>query len=201
MEKRIGIIGAGNIGQSIARLLLKGGHHVFLSNSKGPDSLTPIIGELGHRANAVTSKEAAEKEIVVLALPWEGLPSLTQLTDWTGKIVIDATNHFIRLTAPLQLADLGYKSSGEVVLEYLPGALLVKAFNTLYYQLLQLSPIYGEGNRVLFISGDNNPAKNTVMEIIESAGFAAIDLGSLKAGCKLHQAGGLLAGKNLILLH
>lgn len=200
MERRIGIIGAGNIGQAIAHLLVKGGYRVFISNSKGPGSLTVLEKELGTGLKAVTVEEAAREEIVVLALPWGSLSSLTQLTDWTGKIVIDATNHFIRLTPPMQLADLGVKTSSEVTLELLPGALLVKAFNTLYYKLLQLNPVYEGGNRVLFLSGDHTAAKNIVIEIITSVGFAAIDLGSLNAGGRIQQAGGSLAGKNLILM-
>ncbi|MEJ0105491.1 MAG: NAD(P)-binding domain-containing protein [Bacteroidota bacterium] len=200
MAGPIGIIGAGNIGQAIARLLVKGGHQVLIGNSKGPESLTTVMQELGHAVKAVTAADAARQEIVVLALPWTSLDSLTQLTDWSGKIVIDATNHFIRHTPPMQLADLGGKTSSQITLEHLPGALLIKAFNTLYYKLLQLNPVYEGGNRVLFVSGDDTTAKNTVVKIIESMGFAAIDLGSLETGGQLQQAGGSLAGKNLILM-
>src|SRR6267154_2104314 len=150
--KTIGIIGAGKIAQAVTRLLLKAGYQVSLSNSRSPSSLSGIIEDLGDGAEAVIRQEAAEKEVVILALPWSSLPTLTTLTDWKGKLVIDATNHFVTLTPPLQLANLGEKSSSEVTAQFVPGAILVKAFNTLYYKLLAQDPIYNGGYRVLFIS-------------------------------------------------
>jgi predicted dinucleotide-binding enzyme len=201
MLRTIGIIGAGRIAQSIARLLLRNGYQVFISNSRESSSLKSIIDTLGDGAIAVTGKEAAEKEIVILALPWNSLSAVTALTDWKGKLVIDATNHFVNHTPPMQLADLGEKSSSEVTASFVPGARLVKAFNTLYFELLAQDPVDSGGNRVLFISGDDGEVKKIVSELIVSVGFVALDLGSLRTGGRLQQAGGSLAGKNLILLH
>jgi predicted dinucleotide-binding enzyme len=197
----IGIIGAGRIAQAITRLLLKSGYQVAMSNSRHPSSLKNIIEDLGKGVKGVTREEAAKNELVILALPWNGLHTVTTLTDWNGKIVIDATNHFVTPAPPLELADLGGKCSSELVAEFVPGARLVKAFNTLYFELLGLNLMYPHGNRVLFISGDDGDAKRIVSEIIASIRFVSIDLGSLRIGGIMHQAGGLLAGKNLILLH
>lgn len=193
--KTIGIIGAGNIGKTVATHLLKSGFPVLISNSKTPDSLNETIEQLGKGAIAVTSAEAASADIVLLALPWAQVKTLTKITDWKGRVVIDATNHF---TPSFDLEDLGEKASSEVVLDYLPGARLVKAFNTLYFKALALDPNIGNGHRVLFVSGDDTGAKAQVSEVIEEIGFAPVDLGSLAVGSKLQQAKGPLSILNLV---
>lgn len=198
MKKSIGIIGAGNIGKTVAVHLLKNGFSVKISNSKGPDSLQETINQLGKGATAVTAGEAAEENIVLLALPWKQVKTITSITNWNNKIVIDATNHFI--SPDMQVADLGNRSSSEEVQDYLPGARIVKAFNTLFFKILAANPIEGNGHRVLFISGNNAEAKAVVSEVIEDIGFAPVDLGLLSEGGKLQQAKGPLSLLNLIKL-
>jgi predicted dinucleotide-binding enzyme len=198
MKKIFGIIGAGNIAQALAPHLLLAGHQVILSNTKGPETLQKIIVSLGAGAKAGTSKEAAEADIILLALPWTELASLNGLTDWNNRIVIDATNCFITLAPDFKTADLSGRPSSEVVAGYVPGARLVKAFNTLHHKLLAKKPQEANGKRVLFISGDDQEAKTEVSHAIESMGFAPVDLGSIAEGSKLHQTKGPLAGLNLI---
>ena len=195
--KTIGIIGAGNIGKTVAAHLVKHSIPVSISNSKGVDTLSDTISALGSSAKAVTTAEAAAADIVLLALPWSKVKDLTQLADWTGKIVIDATNHF---TANYQVVDLGGRASSEVVQEWLPGARVVKAFNTLFAKVLAADPVVGNGHRVLFVSGDDDEAKAEVSELIKTIGFAPIDLGSLAVGSKYQQAKGTFSGLNLIQL-
>ncbi|NRF39616.1 NADPH-dependent F420 reductase [Pedobacter foliorum] len=198
MKKTIGIIGAGNIGQTVARHLLKAGHPVMLSNSSGPDTLKDIISALGEAASATTVEEAVKANIVLLSLPWSQVPTLTKITDWNNRIVIDATNHFISYAPDFEVQDLGGRASSEVVAELLPGARVVKAFNTIFFKILAADPKVAGGNRVLFISGDDKPAKTEIADIITSIGFAPIDLGSLNEGSKLQQAKGPLATLNLV---
>ncbi|WP_214227828.1 NAD(P)-binding domain-containing protein [Pedobacter sp. B4-66] len=198
MKKTIGIIGAGNIGQTVARYLLKAGHPVMLSNSSGPDTLKDIISALGGAASAATVEAAVKADIVLLSLPWSQVPSLTKITDWNNRIVIDATNHFISYAPDFEVQDLGGRASSEVVAELLPGARVVKAFNTIFFKILAADPKLAGGNRVLFISGDDKTAKNEIADIITSIGFAPIDLGSLSEGSKLQQAKGALATLNLV---
>ncbi len=131
-------------------------------------------------------------------MPWTQVKTLTEVADWSNKIVIDATNHFV--TPDFHVADLGDGSSSEVVQEYLPGARIVKAFNTLFFKILAAKPVEANGHRVLFLSGDDNEAKMQVIEIIKNIGFAPIDLGSLSAGGKLQQAKGPLSLQNFIKL-
>lgn len=198
MRKTFGIIGAGNIAQALASHLVKAGHAVILSNSKGPESLKQIVASIGDGAAAGTPEHAAEAEFVVLALPWSEIPGLTNLTDWRGKIVIDATNHFVSFAPEFRLADIGILASTEVVASYLPGANIVKAFNTLYFKVLALDPREGIGHRVIFISGNDALSKETLTPVIEGLGFAVIDLGDLSHGSKLQQPGGAVASLNLL---
>lgn len=197
MKKTIGIIGAGNIGKAVAKHLLKSGYSVIISNSKSPESLEANIALLGSGAKAVTTAEAAGADIVLLALPWSQVKTLIQITDWKDRIVIDATNHF---TPDFQVKDLGGRASSEVVQDYLPGARLVKAFNTLYFKILEANPVVENGHRVLFVSGDDNESKAAVSEVINTIGFAPVDLGSLSVGSKFQQAKGALSLLNLIKL-
>lgn len=196
MKKTFGIIGAGNIGKAVAHHLLKAGFEVTLSNSKGPDSLKETITALGGNAKAGSLQDAAKEDIVVLALPWTAINTLSGLADWKNKLVIDITNNVISMQ-PYTLANLNGKASSEVISETIPGARIVKAFNTLWFKILESDPRQGGGNRVTFVSGDDADAKKEISEIINSLGFAAVDIGSL-AHSKLHQLDGLLANLNLI---
>lgn len=200
MKKTFGIIGAGNIGQTVARHLVKAGYNVILSNGKEPAALQGIVDAIGGSAVAGTSKDAAQADIVLLALPWTQISTLTALTDWKGKTVIDATNHFVTHAPEFKLADIGGRASSEVVAEYVTGANVVKAFNTLYFKILALDPKEGQGRRVIFISGDDASAKKEVTTVIDDIGFAAIDLGSLATGSKLQHPGGGVATLNLLKL-
>ena len=91
----VGTIGAGTVAQTIARLALAAGHKVMLSNSRGPESLADLVGELGANASAGTVAEAARADIVILAVGWEQVPAAVKdVPDWNGRIVIDATNQW-----------------------------------------------------------------------------------------------------------
>ncbi|GAB3023223.1 NADPH-dependent F420 reductase [Spirosoma pulveris] len=197
--KTIGIIGAGNIGKAFAGHVAKAGYPVIISNSRGPESLAGLVATLGSDAKAGTVAEAAQASIVLLALPWTHLAEgLANLPDWEGRIVIDATNFIV--FPEFKPADLGDKTSSEVVAGYVPGARVVKAFNTLDAAILAADPQVAGGQRVIFMSGDDADAKATVKQLIEAIGFAAIDLGGLVAGGRFQQFGGPLPTHNLIKL-
>ena len=99
-----------------------------------------IVSSLGSGAKAGSLEDAVKADIVLLALPWLKVPSLTGLTDWKNRVVIDATNHYISFGPEMKVADLGGRSSSEIVAEKLPGAKVVKAFNTLYFKILAANP-------------------------------------------------------------
>lgn len=197
---RIGVLGAGGIGQALAGHFVKAGYEVVLSNSRGPASLEEVVSRLGPLATAGTREEAAQADMVVLAVQWSQLQSaLGGLPPWKGRILIDATNPII--DPGMRVADLGGRTSSEIVASLAPGARVVKAGNTLLRAVLAADPQERGGRRVLFISGDDPGAKVEVGGLLANAGFATIDLGGLADGGRLQQfPGGPLPTLNLIKL-
>lgn len=194
----IGIIGSGNIGAAFAKALARAGIEATIANSRGPDSLTDLVRELGPTIKAVTVAEAAKADIVFVAVNWTKLPAaLKGLGPWNGRIVIDANNP---IEAPLfKPAELNGRISSEVFSDLVPGARVVKAFNHLIATLLASDPQSEGGKRVLFYSGDDARAKAEVGALIERLGFFGIDLGPLAIGGKLAQfPGGPLPTLNLV---
>lgn len=195
---KFGFIGAGVVAQTIARHVLPFGHEVLLSNSRGPHTLGEIVKKLGQGASAGTPQQAADQDLVVLTVDWASVPeALSSVPDWSGRTLIDATNRIDR-DNPRNLGDVGGRTSSEIVADLAAGAKVVKAFNTVPMQWINdASP--KKPRTVLFISGDDDQAKNVVGEVLEQVGFAAVDLGSLAIGGRLQQLGGPLAALNLIL--
>ncbi|MGO4339327.1 NADPH-dependent F420 reductase [Labrys sp. KB_33_2] len=194
----IGIIGSGAIGTAFARTLARAGIEAVISNSRGSDSLQDLVRDLGPTIKAGTREEAAQADIVFVAVNWTKLPAATAgLPDWKGRIVIDANN---AIEAPLfKPVELGDRASSEVFADLVPGARVVKAFNHLRAELLATDPRSDGGRRVLFYSGNDAVAKAEVAALIEQLGFAGIDLGSLATGGKLAQfPGGPLPNQNLV---
>ncbi|MFI9531649.1 NADPH-dependent F420 reductase [Nocardia fusca] len=194
---RIGILGAGAIGTAVATRLLAGGHEVVLSNSRGPQSLADTVAGLGPGASAGSREEAAAAELVVLAVPGDRTAqALDGLGDWNGRILVDATNLYT--TTP---PDPRQETSSEANARLAPGARVIKAFNHLFAATLAADPRQGEGNRVLFVSGDNAEAKKMFADLLTGLGFAPIDLGGLADGGRLHQVpAGPLVGQDLLRL-
>ena len=189
----VGIIGAGRLGQAMARTVLRAGRPIAIANSRGPDTLASLVSTLGEGARAGTVEEAADAPIVVIAVPWPRVPEAVQGLHWDGRIVIDATNDF-------DPSDLNRQTSSQVLADLVPSARVVKAANTLGAAVLGSDPHEAGGRRVIFLSGDDAEAKSEVSALFEDAGFVAIDLGGLITGGAMQQLGGPLAGVNLIKL-
>ena len=189
----VGIIGAGRLGQAMARTALRAGSQVVLANSRGPESLAALVSTLGEGASAGTVDEAAGADIVVIAVPWPRVGKAVEGLRWDGRIVIDATNDF-------DPSDLNGRTSSEVLADLVPGARVVKAANTLGAAVLASDPQEAGGRLVIFLSGDDTEAKSAVTALFQDAGFVAIDLGGLVTGDAMQQLGGPLAGVNLIQL-
>jgi predicted dinucleotide-binding enzyme len=192
-HKRVGIIGAGRIGQAMARTALRAGRSVVIANSRGPESLTSVVSALGDGVSAATVQQAAAAGIVVVAVPWPRVQQALEGLEWSGQIVIDATNDF-------EPSDLNGRTSSEVVAELVRGARVVKAANTLAAAVLGSDPQEAGGQRVIFLSGDDIDAKAEVISLFQDAGFFTIDLGALITGGAMQQLGAPLAGVNLIRL-
>jgi len=197
---KIGTIGAGVVALAFARAALVEGHQVVLSSRSGPDALSDKVAQLGDGASAALVTEAASLDFVLLAVPWKNVEvALKGLPAWGGRVLIDATNPFIETSPRLILADLGDKGASEVIAGFAPGARIVKAFNSIVTARFNEGPVKGDGRRVIFVSGDDAEPKRFVKGLIESFGFAAIDLGGLVTGGRMQQAGGPLAGLDLFI--
>ena len=189
----LGIIGAGRIGQALARTALRARRKVVIANRRGPESLAPVVDALGPEVTAGTVPEAAAAGIVAIAVPWASVPAAVGGLHWEGQTVIDPTNAF-------NPADLDGRTSSEIVADLVPGARVVKAANTLAAEILGADPHDAGGRRVIFLSGDEASGKDAVRELFDDAGFFAIDLGDLVTGGRMQQIGGPLPAHNLVKL-
>jgi 8-hydroxy-5-deazaflavin:NADPH oxidoreductase len=193
----VGAIGAGTVAQTIAHLALAAGHTVILSNSRGPESLTELVGRLGANASAGTVAEAARADIVILAVGWDQVPGALQgLADLDGRIVIDATNQWHH--GPGSEVDLGDQTGSEYIATLMPGARVVKAFNTVFMSVVAKSAHRSDGRLVIFLAGDDTDAKATVSMLIDSLELAPVDLGTLRQGGRLMQVGGPLIALHVV---
>jgi 8-hydroxy-5-deazaflavin:NADPH oxidoreductase len=196
---RIGIIGAGNIGATLARLFVQAGHEVAISNSRGPESLASLIQSLGPRARAATVDDAADwGELVVEAIPFGRYHDLPA-ERLRNKIVVTASNYYPQRDGVI---DLGGRAQSELVAAHLPSARVVKAFNTIWYQHLQqqgdtTKPL--DARRVIFVAGDDPAAKQVVADLITQIGFAPLDTGLLHASTR-QEPGAPIYNKDLTLV-
>jgi 8-hydroxy-5-deazaflavin:NADPH oxidoreductase len=188
----IGIIGSGHIGATAARLFVSAGHDVAIANSRGPESLQDLVAELGKEARATSVEEAAAfGEMVLVAIPLRAYRELPAEA-FGERIVIDANNYYPGRDGQIEALDEGRTTSSELLAAHLPGARVVKAFNTMYFETLA-SRGAPDGPRderlVLFVAGDDPEAKRRVADLIEQLGFAAVDTGSLAEGGARQQPG------------
>ena len=196
---KFGTIGAGAVALAFARQALATGHEVVLGSRRGRQSLAGALADLGHGASAATVEAAASLDYVLLAVPWRNVEdALRGLPAWNGRVLIDATNPFIETSPNLVLANLGGKGASEVVAALAPGARVVKAFNSIVTASFNEGPTKNGGRRVIFVSGDHPESTEFVKSVIESFGFVPIYLGGLATGGRLQQAGGPLAGRDLV---
>jgi len=195
----IGVIGAGAFAQAFAKRALKAGHKVKLSNSRGPDSLREIVNKLGPGAMAATKEQAAACEMVLLAVPWDNVhETLARLPKWKNQILIDGTNPFHGKAGNFTPANVGNLSTSQFVAALAPGARVVKAFNHMIVPNLEADPVVNGARRVAFISADDDDAKQRVQTLLEICGYSVVDLGNLRDGGLIQQAGGPIAGRDFI---
>ena len=179
----IGFIGAGHIGSQVARLALRSGHDVVLSNSRGPDTLAALIQELGPRARAAHVEEAARSgdEIVVVSIPLGQFRSVP-VAPLAGKIVIDTNNYYPQRDGRIPELEREQATSTELLQQHLPQSKVVKAFNHIYAAELTTHglPTGTPNRRALVIAGDDPQAKIKVAALLDEFGFDAVDAGSAR---------------------
>src|SRR5436305_5232743 len=180
----IGLIGSGHIGGTVARLAVDAGHDVVLSNSRGPETLAGLVNELGPRARAASAAEAAAAgDIVVVTVPLKACRAVP-VEPLRGKVVIDTNNYYPERDGHIAELDDESTTTSELLQAHLPESRVVKAFNNIYFgHLGSLQRPAGHPERsVLAIAGDDQAAKQTVTEFLDSIGYDAYDVGPLSEG-------------------
>jgi predicted dinucleotide-binding enzyme len=180
------IIGAGKIGQAVAKAFARKKIEVAIAGRRSPEALAPIAKAIGPTIIPKSLHDAVQAEIVFLAVPFGAQKDVAKAAaSWQGKIAIDVTNAYG--VAPEELGNL---PSSVVVSQAFPGGRLVKAFNHLPAETLAEDPKVEGGRRVLFFSSDDENAAAQVAALIEQLGFAPVGLGRLAEGGLLVQARG-----------
>lgn len=200
MVNSVGVLGAGPAGQAIARRCVAAGITVLLSNNRGLDSLSDVVGELGHGAEAATVLQAAAADLVVLAVPFVKVPDVVaQIVDWNGRVVVDATNQFAQYEPTYAgRVDLGDETGSEWVARHLPGATVIKAFNAMFASYIAADPRRHDGRQVLFYAGDDADVNAEFEEFADTLGFAPVYVGDLRDGGRLMQLGGPLNALHVV---
>jgi predicted dinucleotide-binding enzyme len=185
----IGFIGAGKIGSQLARLAVKSGHDVVLSNSRGPETLAALVKELGARARAGTVDEAARAgDIVVVTIPLKNIRTVP-VQPLAGKVVIDTNNYYPQRDGHIPELDDESTTTAELLQAHLPASKVVKAFNHLYAAALTTDgqPAGSSNRRALAIAGNDAQAKATVAHLIDQFGFDVVDAGPLAEGWRFQR--------------
>ncbi|WP_422747070.1 NADPH-dependent F420 reductase [Mycobacterium sp. WMMD1722] len=193
----VGMIGSGTLARAIAVHAVRAGHQVMFSNARGTAALGDLVTEMGAGAVAGTVVQAAAADIVVLAVNWTHVPdALAGLPPRPGRILVDATNQWLA-PPPQAIMDRLEVGGSELVASLLPDAHVIKAFGNMYGPVIAADPVTDAGRRILFYAGDDGAAKKRFRALVDSFGFAPIDLGPLKNG-RLLQVDGPLTGVHAI---
>jgi 8-hydroxy-5-deazaflavin:NADPH oxidoreductase len=185
----IGLIGAGQIGSQLARLAVQHGYDVVISNSRGPETLSALIAELGPRARAATPAEAARAgDIVVVTVPLKNYRQVP-IEPLAGKIVIDTNNYYPQRDGHIPELDDESTTTAELLQAHLPASKIVKAFNHIYASQLTTDgrPAGTKNRRALAIAGDDEKAKAAVTRLLDEFGFDTVDAGPLKEGWRIQR--------------
>ena len=180
----IGFIGAGKFGSQLARLAVKNGYDVILSNSRGPGTLSALVKELGPRARAGTPAEAAGGGgIVVVTVPLKAYREVP-VEPLAGKIVIDTNNYYPQRDNHIPELDDESTTTAELLQSHLQMSKIVKTFNHIYASQLTTDgqPAGTKNRRALVIAGNDADAKAVVTRLLDQFGFDTVDAGPLAEG-------------------
>ena len=185
----IGLIGAGHIGSQLARLAAAHGHDVVLSNSRGPETLSGLVAELGPSARAATPSEAAAAgDLVVVTIPLKSIDTVP-VGPLANKVVIDTNNYYPQRDGHIPELDNETLTTSELLQRHLPASRVVKAFNHIQAAALtaEAQPAGTQNRRALAIAGDDAAAKAAVAKLIDQFGFDVVDLGSLSESWRIQR--------------
>lgn len=192
---KVGFLGAGQLAQAIGGALIEAGHEIVLTNSRGPETLTDLVDQMGPGCTATTADRLKdETDVVILAVRWwQREDALTPLPDWDGAIVVDTLNNR-NGPKPEDVIDIGDATSSELVAQLLPGARMVKALNH-----ARIPRMAAPDGGVLFYCGDDAGAKAVVASLLSDIGGTPIDTGTLEEGAAMQNAGQRLSTGDRLL--
>jgi 8-hydroxy-5-deazaflavin:NADPH oxidoreductase len=176
---KIGILGTGNIGATLARKLSAAGHSIRVANSRGPDTIMDLAKEAG--ATAVPVVEAVKDvDVVIVSIPLKNIPHLKGLFAGDDLIVIDTSNYYPHRDGRIPALESG-QTEGVWVSEQI-GRPVVKAWNAVLAGSLATKglPPGAKGRTALPVSGDDPHAKKVAISLVDATGFDGIDAGTLE---------------------
>ncbi|SIS13238.1 NADPH-dependent F420 reductase [Microbacterium sp. RURRCA19A] len=177
----VGIIGAGNIGQAVAKGFVDRGYDVVIANSRGPETLADVVGALGEHARAASAQEAAEAgEFVVVTVPLKAYREVP-VEPLRGKTVLDTNNYYWERDGHIAELDEKRTTTAQMLQEHLPESTVVKAFNHIPAAdiLTDGAPAGTPGRRALATSSDSDEAVALVTRIYDEFGFDTVNVGPL----------------------
>jgi 8-hydroxy-5-deazaflavin:NADPH oxidoreductase len=177
----IGIIGAGNIGSQVARAAIAAGYDVVLSNSRGPETLTDLVTELGPKARAATAEEAAAAgDFAVVTVPLKNYEQVP-VEPLAGKIVIDTNNYYFERDGHIAALDRGVDTVSGMLQRHLVDSKVAKGFNHILAQDITTDgkPAGTDDRRALATSSDFEEAAELVQNLYDELGFDTVNVGPL----------------------
>jgi len=195
---KIGVIGTGTVGKTLASKLISKGHQVIVANSRGPEAVAKSLSGSATLPTPGTTTDALACDLVFLAVPWTGIRDLLGTgVPQDGGILVDTTNIFLSYPPNAAIDDLKGDSGSEIIARLAPASRVVKAFNTLPFDRM-FSSLPDNMKRALFIAGDDETAVLTVANLITELGLHPIPLGSLATAGRQMELGGPLSGLELL---
>lgn len=186
---RIGIIGAGFIGQAVAKLVIAAGHEAMLSNSRGPQTLKDVLAEIPGVHIGTLEDAAGFADVVLVAIPFNRYPTLP--AEWfAGKTVLDANNYYPDRDGPVPALDRFETTTSRLLAEHLPRAHVVKVFNAILSDDLMRDarPGTAHDRRALPVAADDPAAKALAIQLLDEVGFDAVDAGNLDESWRFERA-------------
>jgi predicted dinucleotide-binding enzyme len=185
----IGIIGAGHIGSQVARKAVELGYDVVISNSRGPETLTELVAELGSRARAATPAEAAAAgDFAVVTVPLKSIGDIP-VEPLAGKIVIDTNNYYWERDGHFPALDNGEATTSGLLQEHLPASKVAKGFNHILAKDITTNgtPAGTENRRALATASDYPEASDHVAKLYDEFGFDTVNVGPLSESWRVER--------------
>lgn len=185
----LGIIGAGHIGSQVARAAVKAGYDVVIANSRGPETLTDLVAELGPKARAATAEEAGSAgDVVVVTVPLHAVEQIP-VEPLAGKIVLDTNNYYFERDGHIDALDRGETTTSEILQQHLPTSRVAKAFNHIRSGDITTdgAPAGAPNRRALATAGDDADAVAFVTRLYDEFGFDTVNVGPLSESWRVER--------------